>query len=140
MGKCPLDVLHSRAASLTAGRMDLNAPEGERGEPYYFWPTERPHGQGQSKAQRLRASPGKPQLLISSCSDQSCVKLCEGEKSGASRCSSLVCYPPHPSLHLPTITIFLFSLSSYSTSCSNYVFMIYSPVKFRLNLIIFMEM
>lgn len=44
MGKCPLDVLHSRAASLTAGRMDLNAPEGEGGEPYYFWPTERPHG------------------------------------------------------------------------------------------------
>lgn len=77
--------------------MDLSAPEGERGEPYYFCPTGRPHGRGQSKAQRLCASPGKLQLLISSCPDQSCVKLCGGEKSGASLCYSLVCcFSPAP--------------------------------------------
>lgn len=34
----------------------------------------------------------EPQLLISSCSAQSCVKLCGGEKSGASLCYSLISF------------------------------------------------
>lgn len=45
-GKTDIKVFHSGAASLTAGSVDLNAPEGERGKPYYFCLTERPHRQG----------------------------------------------------------------------------------------------